>query len=108
MAQVAESLDKYLAELEHADAALGARLPASLTRARKHARDRFQTLGWPTTDDEEWRFTSVAPIAETKFALATDGRASLGRADLAQFRLADVAGSELVFVNGRFAPDLSR
>jgi Fe-S cluster assembly protein SufD len=108
MTQVADSLDRYLEELEGADAAWRARLPASLTDARRHARDRFQALGWPTTEDEEWRLTSVAPIAETKFALATDGRASLGRAELTPFRLPDVAASELVFVNGRFAPELSR
>ncbi len=29
---------------------------------------RFSELGFPTTHDEEWRFTNVAPIARTKFA----------------------------------------
>ena len=31
---------------------------------------RFTELGFPTTHDEEWRFTNVAPIARTKFATA--------------------------------------
>ena len=69
--------------------------------------ERFQSLGFPTTRDEEWRFTSVAPIAETTFALATNGQARLGEADLAPFRLADAAGAEIVFVNGRLAAGLS-
>jgi Fe-S cluster assembly protein SufD len=35
-------------------------LAAGVSRA---ALDRFVELGFPTTDDEDWRFTSVAPIA---------------------------------------------
>ena len=31
---------------------------------------RFAELGFPTTHDEEWRFTNVAPIARTTFAPA--------------------------------------
>lgn len=35
---------------------------------REEARRRFSELGYPTTHDEEWRFTSVAPIARAGFA----------------------------------------
>ena len=28
---------------------------------------RFSELGFPTTKNEEWRFTNVAPVARTKF-----------------------------------------
>jgi hypothetical protein len=34
---------------------------------REEARKRFAELGYPTTHDEDWRFTSVAPIARTTF-----------------------------------------
>ena len=107
MTQVANALDRYLDELARADAAWPAGAPAWLKQTRADASGRFQSLGFPTTDDEEWRFTSVAPIAEARFALATDGRAALGSADLAPFRLTDLASTELVFVNGRYAADLS-
>jgi len=107
MTQVANAPDRYLEELERADAAWGRGAPAWLKRTRQDASGRFQSLGFPTTDDEEWRFTSVAPIAEARFALATDGRAALRSADLAPFRLTDLASAELVFVNGRYAADLS-
>src|SRR5438552_7344888 len=108
MTQVADSLDRYLVDLEGADAARSGQAPEWLKRTRQQARDRFQSLGFPTTGDEDWRFTSVAPIAEARFAAATDGRAALGSADLAPFRFTDVASAELVFVNGRYAPELSR
>jgi Fe-S cluster assembly protein SufD len=34
---------------------------------REAAFQRFAELGFPTTHDEEWRFTNVAPIARTEF-----------------------------------------
>ena len=64
MTQVAESLDLYLEELDRAGAADTRQAPEWVRRARQHARDRFQALGFPTTSDEEWRFTSVAPIVD--------------------------------------------
>ena len=41
-----------------------------LVTLRRRALDRFLALGFPTTRNEEWRFTSVAPIARTPFRLA--------------------------------------
>ena len=34
---------------------------------REAAFQRFAELGFPTTHDEEWRFTNVAPIARTQW-----------------------------------------
>jgi Fe-S cluster assembly protein SufD len=38
-----------------------------IQQLRDAAFQRFAELGFPTTHDEEWRFTSVAPIARTSF-----------------------------------------
>jgi Fe-S cluster assembly protein SufD len=97
--------DRYVAELERPGLA-GAQ-PLWVTRTRQTALDRFRSLGFPTSRDEEWRFTSVAPIADGNFALAANGLASLAAADLAPFRLGDLGAVEVVFVNGRYAPGLS-
>ena len=65
---------------------------------------RFSSVGFPTTRDEDWRFTSVAPIARTPFALPSGKRHHVGA--LAELSLA-VAAARLVFVDGRYAPALS-
>jgi Fe-S cluster assembly protein SufD len=80
--------------------------PAELVRTREDALNRFLALGFPTTRDEEWRFTSVAPIAGHSFSLAK-ASANAGHRGLAPLSLAGIAGAELVFVDGRFAPALS-
>jgi Fe-S cluster assembly protein SufD len=41
-----------------------------LEEVRKRAGEHFDANGFPTTRDEEWRFTSVAPIAKTQFPIA--------------------------------------
>ncbi|MGA2593829.1 MAG: Fe-S cluster assembly protein SufD [Bryobacteraceae bacterium] len=40
-----------------------------LERLREDAKQRFSELGYPTTHDEDWRFTNVAPIARVAQAL---------------------------------------
>ena len=47
-------------------------LPAHpwLERLRKSAIARFESTGFPTTSEEEWRHTNVAPIAKIPFRLA--------------------------------------
>jgi Fe-S cluster assembly protein SufD len=72
---------------------------------REDAFARFWELGFPTTHDEDWRFTNVAPIANTAFARAPEGLTLLP-AQLEPFHISS-AGLRLVFINGRFAPALT-
>ena len=108
MTGVAEAgLHSYMAEIERAGAAWSGREPSWLTRTREQASERFQTLGFPSTSEEEWRFTNVAPIARTGFALVSDPRPSGAQSSVTAFTLSTIASAELVFVNGRYAAGLS-
>ncbi len=75
---------------------------------RRAALDRFAALGFPTTRQEEWRFTSVAPIARVPFrpqaAYQPNG---LTPEQFERFTFEPWECSHLVFVNGYFAPELS-
>lgn len=66
---------------------------------------RFAAVGYPTTKDEDWRFTPVAPIANGTFGDA--GAAEVNAAALAPFLFGQAAWSQIVFVNGRYAAALS-
>ena len=80
--------------------------PAPITDLRRAAFDRFAQLGLPTTRLEQWRFTNVAPIATTTFSPA--GPVSVA-ASAASPYITPVDGDAptLVFVNGRYARELS-
>jgi Fe-S cluster assembly protein SufD len=85
-----------------------ARQPAWLATLRRAAIDRFGALGFPTVQDEDWRFTNVAPIAKLPFRPVLGGSAaSVPPAVLDGFAFARLAACRLVFVNGHFAPALS-
>jgi len=103
------SLDRYAAEYE---GARRAPQPSWLARTRDEAFNRFLALGFPTTHDEEWRFTSVSPIAETQFRRPLDGSHQVSAlvdlsARVGPFRLPGVTSAELIFINGYYAPALS-
>src|SRR5438093_7338520 len=80
--------------------------PAWLREIRTQAIARFAELGFPTMKQEEWRFTSVAPIAEAAFTPAPAPRSPLPTpADIEPLCVG--AGPRVVFVDGRHAPTLS-
>lgn len=76
-----------------------------LKRRRAEALERASALSVPTVRDEDWRFTDLSPLYRARLQPATGGQT-----DAAALQLFAVpeAGSRLVFVDGRFAPELSR
>ena len=70
MTQLADTRERYVAAFKAFARNGAAGAPAWLKEMREAAITRFAELGFPTTKQEEWRFTSVAPIAETTFTLS--------------------------------------
>lgn len=73
---------------------------------RKKAMERFADLGFPTTKQEAWRFTNVAPLARIPFRLETRSGNGVPPQGLTRTLLKDVA-ARLAFVNGVFDAKLS-
>lgn len=84
--------------------------PEWLRELRAEGIGLFAEGGFPSSDLEEWRFTSVEPIAATAFTLAREPRGGTRPTggDVAGLLLAGADRPRLVFVNGRFDPTLSR
>src|SRR5256714_1681051 len=66
--------------------------PAWLREIREGAIARFSALGFPTTKQEAWRFTSVAPIAATHFAPPASGVPPLALRDIAALSIIGTDG----------------
>ncbi|MFO7767686.1 MAG: Fe-S cluster assembly protein SufD [bacterium] len=78
--------------------------PSFLADLRRKGLETFQAIGFPTTRDEEWKHTNVAPIVRTRYE-RPDGRAEVSLEQLGPFSYADC--TQLVFVDGRFSEELS-
>ena len=85
----------------------GRALPAShapwLNQRRAHALERANALSVPTTRDEEWRFTDLAPLNRLQIASPASEAASV---DVAPYVVPEAA-LRLTFVDGVYTPALS-
>ena len=93
------STDRYVAAFE----ARRDRRPAGprwLEATREAAIRRFAELGFPTTRDEEYRFTNVSPIADTPFERPAEA-AHVDLAAIEPYLFGSQCATELLFVNGR-------
>ena len=79
----------------------------TIAELRRRAFDHFLEIGFPTTRLEKWRFSNVAPIANTEFSVAAS--ATIPRSALSTYGVAQSNEENplLVFVNGRYVSDLS-
>jgi Fe-S cluster assembly protein SufD len=106
MATVTGELNTYLEAYGELAVERQERDPLWLRQLREDAWQRFHAKGFPTTHDEDWRFTNLAALAKTPFQRAAKGSVTVTAAQIAGFRVPG-AGCRLVFVNGHFAPELS-
>jgi Fe-S cluster assembly protein SufD len=79
--------------------------PGWLRTMREDALARFDEVGFPTTRDEEWRFTSVTPV--TRLPYRAPSRGSVDEAQIRPHLLGTGCCARLVFVDGRHVPALS-
>ncbi len=82
--------------------------PAWLAAFRKSALGDFSAQGFPTLNDEDWRFTNVGPIAALPFKPTTVSEApGVDAAYVDGNSFAKLKASRLVFVNGIYSRALS-
>lgn len=104
MLKTREDKNIYLSQFERFEREEALEDPPFLRRIRNASIARFAELGFPTSRNEDWKFTNIGPIAKTPFRRAGhDGRGLTAR-DVQQLPFSERG---LTFVNGRFAGDLS-
>jgi Fe-S cluster assembly protein SufD len=106
MTTTAERLGSYVDAYNELRAQGQEREPMWLRQLREDAWTRFHAKGFPTTHDEDWRFTNLAALARIPFRQAAKGEANVEANEIEAYRVAGAA-CQLVFVNGHFVPELS-
>src|SRR5947207_1112193 len=82
--------------------------PSWVFPLRKAGIARFAELGFPTVQQEDWRFTNVAPITKLPFKpVFQPSKEGLTQDALSGFTFARLPARRLVFVNGHYSSDLS-
>jgi len=78
-----------------------------LAALRRDAAASFARTGLPHTRLEDWKYTSVKPIAKRDFARADAQQATTDAGPIEALRIPGIDARRLVFVNGHFAAALS-
>ncbi len=103
-----EQHENYLATFSKVEKDLPGKNLAWLGKIRKEAMARFAQLGFPTTHNEEWKYTSVAPIASGAFQPAGSDIKPAVSERLRSVPFWDLGCPRLVFINGHYSPTLSQ
>ena len=108
MTNLVETTSWPLANFELLEKDLRAKVASRAHKVRLAAVSDLSRAGFPTQRDEDWKYTSVAPILERRFtpALGYDSR-GLTREDLEPFLFDQHDWMRMVFVNGRWCAQLS-
>jgi Fe-S cluster assembly protein SufD len=76
--------------------------PAWLRLLREKSFAGFETKGFPTVKDEDWKYTNVAPVVKGNFAV---GRSAVAKIDIPRYE--ETRESTVVFRNGTVDEELS-
>lgn len=102
------NVDWYAKEFSEFESKLNGQATTDLHNIRKKAIKSFVDLGYPTTKNEEWKYTDVTSLAEHNFYYFQEPVANLvDSEDIKRFKFSDLDCYTLVFVNGQFVPGLS-
>jgi Fe-S cluster assembly protein SufD len=107
MTQVIKEKDSVFSASKLVAQAREGRDPAWLVNLREKASEAVESLDFPTTRDEEWKYTNIAPILRTEYVAGAGFDARLMVDEIAPFTFPESRASQLVFVNGNFSSKLS-
>lgn len=100
--------DWYISNFQLMERGLNGGASSALHKFRKEAIEKFETLEFPTSKTEEWRFTNISPLLKYNFkpSMLID-KTKLSRKDIEQFLIPGLDAYTAVFVDGFFSKELS-
>ena len=109
-AEIVKAESSYRAAFRALQSSSSKVVPSWLQRLRYRAMDHFEALGFPGVEDEEWKYTNVAPIARADFSpvmAVDDSGPALTHDEISPFAYVEARESRLVFLNGVLSLELS-
>ena len=107
MSDLEAARDRFVSRFPAFRAEVARGEPAWLGALRDEAIGHFGELGFPTTRMEEWRHTNLAPLARVPFEPPAADAARVSRDVVEAHSFPFFARSAFVFLDGRYAPELS-
>ena len=107
VSQLIKSESKYESAFRSLNNASKGRQPGWFERLRQRAMDSFVQLGFPTVEQEEWKYTNLAPLAKLDFDPIILSSTKIGPETLQPFSYPESVNCQLVLINGVLQSKLS-
>ena len=107
MSAVLDKENVFLTSFDRLERQWSVDSPPWVQRLRRAAMAHFVESGFPTTRDEEWRFTDVSPLVDVSFEPARPPSELPSPEQLEEAASLPKASRRIVFVNGHYQRDLS-
>ena len=75
---------------------------------RKSALKRFEETGFPTKNQESWKYTSLKSILQKNYSLYPNSNSNIELKDVKEYFLHDIDSFKIVFIDGVYSPFLSK
>jgi Fe-S cluster assembly protein SufD len=105
--EISNIKERYLNNFGSFERSLNGGKSSVLHDLRKDALSSFSSLPFPTTKDEEWKYTNLAPLLKHNFTPAAPG-GKAGQDEVNKFLFDELEHSLIVFINGHYSEELSR
>jgi Fe-S cluster assembly protein SufD len=106
MQLINKNIKWYKSKFESFEQSLNGAKSTSVHAIRRDAMHRFVELGFPTTRQEEWRFTNILPITKIEFQPILQYEMNgVTKTDIQPYTLENAL--RLVFIDGMFSQELS-
>ena len=103
------AIDHFVADFRNRAASLPGSATPWVERMRRLALEQFAERGFPSPHEEDWKYTNVEPIARHQFKTRPRAIPSVSAEEVARLSFGERGSTHLlVFVDGVFAPALSR
>ena len=106
MNQILDLKNWYLSNFKTFENGLNGASNLPVHKLRKEAIAKFSELNFPTTHDEDWKYTNIAPLLKYNFKPASSEH-KIPLSKIEPFLFEGMKGSRLVFINGRYSKELS-
>ena len=104
--QVTEKFASQIVDLRSKTTNLPKDTSEFVSELRQIASDRLSTLSFPTTKDEEWKYTDVSSLKNLTF-ISQSATSEDVKALIAKHSATEAANNLIVFVNGKYSEQFS-
>lgn len=97
---------ELIADFRRRELAMNGEAKTSFHQTRQQALERFETLGFPTPRNEEWKYSNVRNLISHTYNFS--GKHAVTAETIREISIPNLTGNVLYFVNGHYEPSLSR